>query len=143
MITKARGMVAVLVLAGIGGAAWWVWLPGATPGGGPDPALNMVSVRVPALTPREEAGAATFDASCAACHGAAGAGQEGRGPPLIHPIYEPGHHPDGAFYAAAQLGVHAHHWPFGDMTAVEGITEAEIDGIVAYIRALQRENGIY
>jgi mono/diheme cytochrome c family protein len=43
---------------------------------------------------------------------------------------------------AVMKGVRAHHWRFGDMPPVEGVSEAQIAGIVAYIRTLQRANGI-
>ena len=65
-----------------------------------------------------------------------------QGPPFIDIVYEPNHHGDEAFISAAMNGVSAHHWPFGDMPPVEGITEAEIRPIIAYVRALQREAGI-
>jgi len=40
------------------------------------------------------------------------------------------------------LGVRAHHWSFGNMPAVEGLTRADVKMIIAYIRELQRANGI-
>ena len=43
---------------------------------------------------------------------------------------------------ATALGVRAHHWSFGNMPAVEGLTRADVKMIVAYIRELQRANGI-
>ena len=87
-------------------------------------------------------GQIAFEESCASCHGKNGAGGTGKGPPLVHPIYEPGHHPDGAFIRAATAGVQSHHWNFGDMSPVEGITEETARLIVSYIRELQRANGI-
>ena len=47
-----------------------------------------------------------------------------------------------AFVLAAQNGARAHHWNFGNMPAVEGVTQGDVLNIVAYVRALQRENGI-
>lgn len=102
----------------------------------------MVAVTVPALSASEKEGEAAYNASCAACHGKNAAGQEGVAPPFVHRIYEPGHHGDQAFLIAALNGVRAHHWRFGDMPPVEGVTEDEISSIVAYVRALQRANGI-
>ena len=52
------------------------------------------------------------------------------------------HHGDMSFVIAAQNGVRAHHWKFGNMPAVKGVTQADVLNIVAYVRALQRENGI-
>ena len=63
-------------------------------------------------------------------------------PLLVHKIYEPSHHGDEAFQRAVALGVQAHHWPFGNMAAIEGLTRADVATIISYIRALQVENGI-
>ena len=43
---------------------------------------------------------------------------------------------------AARNGVSAHHWEFGNMPVIEGLTNADVRAIVRYIRELQRENGI-
>ena len=103
----------------------------------------MVAVSVPTLDAAETRGAALFATHCQSCHGADGAGRAGVGPPLVHVIYEPGHHPDGAFHAAVQLGVRAHHWDFGDMPRLPDLSEPQIASIIAYVRALQRANGIF
>lgn len=87
-------------------------------------------------------GQIAFEQNCSSCHGENGAGGTGNGPPLIHPIYEPDHHTDGAFLRAATAGVRSHHWNFGDMPPVEGIEAETIGLIVSYIRELQRANGI-
>ena len=103
----------------------------------------LVKVAVPELTGAAVEGRALFEANCAACHGQNAAGKDGFGPPLVHRIYEPGHHADIAFQMAVSNGVRAHHWPFGNMPAVERVTQSDVDKIVAYVRALQRENGIF
>jgi mono/diheme cytochrome c family protein len=95
------------------------------------------------LSEQEARGKLRFESVCASCHGTNAQGQDGVAPPLVHKIYEPNHHGDIAFVRAAQNGVMGHHWSFGNMPAVEGITEAEIRDIVAYVRALQIANGIY
>ena len=103
----------------------------------------IVDVIVPdTLTPIEAIGKVAFNAKCASCHGPNAHGQQDVAPPLIHKIYEPNHHGDLAFERAAILGVKAHHWPFGNMPAIKGITQADIKPIIAYVRRLQRENGI-
>ncbi len=86
-------------------------------------------------------GAALFAENCAICHGAQADGTMS-GPPLVHRLYEPGHHSDFAFQNAAKNGVVAHHWDFGDMPPVPGVSEDEVAAIIAYIRNLQREGGI-
>lgn len=87
-------------------------------------------------------GQRVFAARCAECHGPNAGGIDGSGPPLIHKYYEPNHHADAAFFIAARNGVRSHHWRFGDMPPVEEVTQAEIATVVAYIRQVQRANGI-
>ena len=86
-------------------------------------------------------GEAAYNRYCVACHGQAGSGTE-RGPTFIHRIYEPNHHGDPAFLLAPRNGVRAHHWNFGDMPKVEGVTDDDLKEIVSYIRWLQRQAGI-
>lgn len=105
--------------------------------------IEMVQVTVPDLGNDLVVGARAFEAKCAACHGPSAGGLDGAGPPLVHKIYEPSHHGDAAFFRAAQAGVRAHHWTFGNMPPVEGITRVEIAEIVKYLRTVQRANGIF
>ena len=109
---------------------------------GPNAGGAMVEVKVPELTAIAEMGQQVFNQNCATCHGVNAAGNDGSGPPLVHIIYEPNHHGDAAFYMAARHGVRAHHWKFGDMAPVPGVTEADVTAIIAYVRELQRANGI-
>lgn len=83
-----------------------------------------------------------FKANCFRCHGERGAGTA-QGPPLVHKIYEPNHHADAAFQRAAASGVRAHHWQFGDMPKIDGVTPPEVTEIIRYVRWLQRQAGIY
>ncbi|MBL3575358.1 cytochrome c [Rhodovulum sulfidophilum] len=124
------------VAAGLGG---WLWLrsPGADVG-----SRALVQVEMPRLSPQAEAGQAVFSDNCAQCHGTRADGREGLGPPLIHPIYEPDHHGDYAFLRAARQGVRAHHWRFGDMAPVPGVSTADIASVVRFVREVQRANGI-
>jgi mono/diheme cytochrome c family protein len=82
-----------------------------------------------------------FNANCATCHGERALGTD-RGPPLAHIIYEPSHHADVAFVIAAERGVRAHHWNFGDMAPVPAVNREQLQEIVAYVRFLQQEVGI-
>ncbi|MCK8462530.1 cytochrome c [Aliiroseovarius sp. S1339] len=104
---------------------------------------QIVAVTLPRLDDAQSIGQKVFLAKCASCHGETAGGRNGLGPPLIHKIYEPSHHGDMAFFRAAELGVRAHHWKFGNMAPVEDITRAEVADVVAFIRAVQRENGIH
>lgn len=104
---------------------------------------GIVAVTLPeTLGEKERTGEAAYEAACSACHGANGQGRRDIAPPFIHKIYEPSHHGDMAFVLAAKNGVRAHHWNFGNMPPVEGVTKADILNVVAYIRRLQQENGI-
>ena len=78
-----------------------------------------------------------FDLKCQSCHGINAAGRHEIGPPLV-----PSHHSDQSFYRAVALGVKSHHWRFGNMAAVEGLTKGDVKAIISYVRELQRENGI-
>ena len=88
-------------------------------------------------------GKSKFQAKCALCHGQNAVGQAGVAPPLVHFIYEPGHHGDESFQRAVSLGVRAHHWPFGNMPPIDGLNRNEVADIIGYIRELQRANGIF
>ena len=79
-----------------------------------------------------------FEENCARCHGQWANGSD-KGPPLAHRFYLPDHHGDDAFYRAALSGVQAHHWNFGNMPPVAGITRRQLDRIVPYVRWLQKQ----
>ncbi|MCY3779932.1 MAG: cytochrome c [Chloroflexi bacterium] len=101
-----------------------------------------VEVIMPAeLSAEAEKGGAIFKANCQACHGPSASGTK-LGPPLIHDIYNPGHHSDEAFYVAAAIGVRQHHWPYGDMPAQSQVSREDVTLIIRYIRELQEANGI-
>ncbi len=108
-------------------------------GNGPEGSGTVVAV--PVLSADAKQGGAQFERFCAACHGKNASGSD-QGPPLVHKIYEPGHHADQSFILAAKTGVRAHHWRFGNMPPVPGVTEQQIILITRYVRELQRANGI-
>lgn len=89
-----------------------------------------------------EEGEAKFNNYCSRCHGPQGQGTN-IGPPLVHKIYEPNHHADMAFQRAAAQGVRAHHWKFGNMPKIDGVVPEDVSQIIAYIRWLQRQAGIF
>lgn len=86
------------------------------------------------------AGEPLYQASCASCHGTDLRGTD-LGPSHLSVVYEPNHHGDIAFVLAAQNGVRAHHWPFGDMAPVPGLSDEDLEAVVAYVRENQRING--
>lgn len=135
---------ALLILLA-GGLAWYAFSDaGPTTAAPPEaPVSVMAEVTVPnTLSEAALAGKPLYDANCAACHGPDAAGQESAAPPLVHIYYEPSHHADEAIQRAVALGVRQHHWSFGDMPPVEGLSREDVTQIIAYIRELQRANGI-
>jgi len=87
-----------------------------------------------------EEGETLFADNCAACHGQDLRGTN-QGPSLLSEVYVPSHHSDGSFLLAVQNGSPAHHWNFGNMPPVEGLTPEDVEAIVAYVREQQRING--
>lgn len=85
-------------------------------------------------------GAEIYASSCASCHGAELEGTD-KGPPQRSMVYEPNHHPDASYESAIANGAPQHHWNFGDMPAVEGVTGDDITNVIAFIRAEQERRG--
>ncbi|MEH6522079.1 c-type cytochrome [Sulfitobacter sp.] len=141
---KVAALIAVLVAASVAYTYWpTAEQSTAIPAQSGAPGAAIVDVMVPeTLSQNAQIGQKAFEGNCAACHGINAVGQDGVAPPLVHKIYEPSHHGDESFQRAAAQGVQAHHWRFGNMPAVEGITRGEVTLIIAYIRELQRANGI-
>ena len=142
---KSTIAIAAVLAAGSVGYAIWPAVSQTTTA---DAAINtqngiLATVMLPeTLSQNAQIGKLGFAAKCAACHGVNAAGQDGVAPPLVHIIYEPNHHGDEAFQRAVAVGVQGHHWPFGNMPPVAGINRADVTMIIAYIRELQRANGI-
>lgn len=131
-----------VLLAALGAGAFWLWQDRneteLAASGSP-----LVQVAMPATLSAQAAdGARAFATNCASCHGENAAGRDGIAPPLIHKIYEPSHHSDMAFILAARNGVPAHHWPFGSMAPVPGVTDTDLAGIIRFVREVQVANGI-
>ena len=124
-------MVGIVVALGLVG--WLIMGPGAED--------ETVSVIVPTLSETAAMGEKTFNRQCIECHGE-NAGGSSNGPPLIHPFYRPGHHADGAFVNAISKGVRQHHWQFGPMPTQPKVMAEEVRPLIAYIREVQRANGI-
>lgn len=120
MLLLAARLVLALAAAGCGGS---------TP------------VTVASVDPSNLDGRALYAATCARCHGSDLKGTK-EGPPLLDAIYRPGHHADVAFLLAVRSGVRAHHWNFGPMAPVAGLSDQQVAAIVAFVRAEQQAVGI-
>ncbi len=85
-------------------------------------------------------GAALYQAKCASCHGADLRGTS-TGPSHLSLVYEPSHHGDDGFRSAIANGAQQHHWNFGNMAAIPGLSTNEVDAIIAYVRDVQVREG--
>ena len=138
-----KSVIAFSALAVIFGLASALWL--SVNNSADDIIIKNVPTNVllpDTLSQNAQIGKLAFEAKCTSCHGTNAAGRDGVAPPLVHIIYESNHHGDESFQRAVAMGVQAHHWSFGNMPAVEGLTRGDVKMIIKYIRELQRENGI-
>ena len=94
----------------------------------------------PAEPARSDPGAELYESNCASCHGSDLRGTD-KGPSHLSIVYEPGHHGDDAFRSAIVNGAQQHHWDFGDMAAIPGLDDDEIDDIISYVRSEQERQG--
>lgn len=139
-LSLAEISLIAIVVAGVATAVWRLTAPGAS--AAPErPGVSAARVVVPDYSAIAKAGLVGFEANCVRCHGSNGTGTN-QGPPLLHDIYNPGHHPDGSFVSAVRQGVRRHHWNFGDMPPQPQVSDREIADIVRYMRELQVANGI-
>ena len=140
-----KAAVFIVVVIALGAVGYWLAFDGSDnssqSGSGATTALVDIVV-ADTLSPNAQIGKTAFESKCAGCHGVNAVGQDGVAPPLVHVIYEPSHHGDKSFQRAIAVGVRGHHWPFGDMPPVEGLTRGDAAMIISYVRELQRFNGI-
>ena len=116
-----------------------VALLGACSGGAP--AASSASIAAGSGAAEALDGSQLYAANCAMCHGGNLKGTF-QGPPFLDAIYQPSHHSDAAFLIAVRRGVQPHHWNFGPMPAIQGLTDAQVAAIVAFVRAEQQAVGI-
>ncbi len=113
-------------LAGAALTALALWVAGCS-AGSDEPAVPF--------TGRD--GATLFAQACARCHGSDLRGTD-LGPPFLDTIYRPGHHADASFFLAVKSGARSHHWNFGNMPPVAGLSDKQIEAIVAFVREHKR-----
>jgi len=107
----------------------------------PKSAREAMHLPQPGYVADAKRGQGLFQVRCAACHGLDARGTD-KGPPIVHPVYRPGHHDDLSFHLAIKNGSRQHHWNFGNMDPVEGVTPENAADIIAYVRKEQRAAGI-
>ena len=115
--------------------------------GGDDPVAAPLESLVPLAA--EADGATIYQARCASCHGEDLRGTD-KGPSQLSIVYEPNHHGDDSYrsgehppgeWVSIRNGAPQHHWSFGDMPAVEDITDGQIEQVITYIRTQQQALG--
>lgn len=115
-------------------------LAAALPAGQGDPLVEVA--RAATLTDAQAEGLGLYESNCSGCHGAAGAGRIGVGPPLVHSVYRRSSVSDFSFQIAMKRGAEARQWRFGDMPAQPDLSESQMAAVIAYVRAVQKANGI-
>ena len=91
--------------------------------------------------PNISQGKAEYQKACVECHGAGLLGSE-KGPSLLDSTYKDSHHADLSFYYAVKSGVRQHHWRFGDMPKIAGLSPERVSDIIAYVRHKQKLSNI-
>jgi mono/diheme cytochrome c family protein len=135
---RLKEKLPVLLVLGVVVGGAWVMINDSMDKGS---AAGNIDVKVPQLSTVGVQGEQAFIENCTACHGENAGGGPG-GPPLVHKLYNPGHHADGAFFIALKRGVTQHHWRFGNMPPQPQVSAAETKAIIRYVRELQAANGI-
>ena len=101
---------------------------------GSDPATPAVAAEASGR------GAEVYAASCASCHGVDLGGTD-KGPSHLSIVYEPNHHSDDSFRSAIANGAGQHHWGFGDMEPIEGLSDDDVEAVIAFVRSEQQRLG--
>ena len=121
-------VTSILVAGGIGYALWPTTLQTTQS----DASISLengvlAEVLVPeTLSQNAQIGKLGFEAKGAVFHGVNAAGQDGVAAPLVPIIYEPSHHSGESFQRAVAMSVRGHHWPFGDMPPVGGVSHGQM-----------------
>ena len=95
----------------------------------------------PVSTLSVQAGRIAFAEEFAGCHGRLARGNE-RGPDLIQPDYGRRVRSDAQFRRAVREGIPVPRAGYGAMPAVKGVSERRLDRMIAFLREVQRVNGI-
>ncbi len=102
---------------------------------------NRLHIPGPDFKASTEKGSSLFSANCSKCHGVKLEGTD-KGPSFLNKVYRPGHHGDMVFHWAVSKGVKQHHWHFGDMPAVAGLSGEDVADITAFVRLEQKKAGV-
>ncbi len=99
------------------------------------------SASAPSISASVQLGGIAYAEECTGCHGRTARGTE-RGPNLIHADYGPARRSDAQFRRALSEGKLARRAGYEDMPPVKDRSERHLNRLVAFLRDVQRANGI-
>lgn len=100
------------------------------------------SPKIPELSALAQQGRVVLNERCSECHGVDGTGGSRKGPPILHSMYRREIFPDFVFKRSVLEGKREKNWRFGPMAPVEGLSDQDLDGIIAFVREVQDASGI-
>lgn len=100
------------------------------------------SPHIPELSASAQHGRAIINSQCIECHGVDGTGGSRKGPPLLHPMYREAIFPDHHYKRVLIEGRPQNNWKFGPMPAQPQLSDADMNGIIAFIREVHDETGV-
>jgi len=100
------------------------------------------SPKIPELSALAQHGRTIINERCAVCHGVDGTGGSRTGPPILHPMYRDAVFPDFVFKRSVLEGKREKNWRFGPMPPVEGLSDKDVDGVIAFVREVQTATGV-
>lgn len=100
------------------------------------------SPNIPELSTLAQAGRVIINTQCKECHGVDGTGYSRNGPPLLHPMYRSEIYPDHHFKRVLREGRPQKNWRFGPMPAQPQLSDADMNGIIAFVREVHTATGV-
>lgn len=97
---------------------------------------------IPQLSASAEHGRTIINTQCAECHGVDGTGGSRKGPPILHSMYRAEIFPNFVFKRSVLEGKREKNWRFGPMPAMPELSEADVNGVIAFVREVQTATGI-
>lgn len=107
---------------------------------------EKISIRaspiIPELSALAQTGRDIINTQCMACHGVDGTGFSKKGPPLLHPMYREEIFPDFHFKRVLREGRPQKNWRFGPMPSQPQLSDADMNGIIAFVREVHTATGV-
>ena len=100
------------------------------------------SPTIPELSASALHGREIINTQCAECHGVDGTGGSRKGPPILHSMYRDEIFPDFVFKRSVLEGKREKNWRFGPMPAMPDLSDEDVDGVIAFVREVQRATGM-